>query len=495
MTFFTAAVSWFFVLLAFSLRWMLKTWGNLKMDEMMYTIGAPVSGTNPEMLRDFRLVSLYPSVIILVLFLCAVFYFSRRHSEAGDNMVRKLRRGFLAFGLSASVLMIFVTLYRLEGFTYIRQQFTPSSFIEEQQAETSSARISFPEKKRNLVYLYLESMEVTYMDAESGGAFPENVIPELTALAREGEDFSGNSREVNGAVSLASTTWTSAGLFAQASGLPLKLGLLNRIWNFGESPVEKFFPTVVTLGDLLEEAGYQQCAMIGSDARFGGRKEYFERHGNLEIYDYHTAAETGMIPEGYHVWWGFEDEKLFDAAKQKLTELSEGGKPFALTLLTADTHFEDGYVCRLCRDDFGNNRYANVMACSARQVAAFVDWLKEQPFYENTTVIIAGDHPTMDKDFCRAVPRDYERRVAVSILNAPKTPADPDAVRHYSTFDLFPTTLSAMGAEIEGSRLGLGVDLYSETPTLLERYDKAYLQEEIGRRSDYMERMSRVREY
>ena len=495
MALFLTAVSWLFILLAFGLRWMLKTWGNLKMDEMMYTIGAPVSGTNPEMLRDFRVTSLYPSVIILILFLCASFYFYRKHSDAGTRVLRKLRRIFYGCTALAFGIMVFATLYRIDGFTYIRQQFTPSRFIEENAAETSSAKIDFPEKKRNLVYIYLESMEVTYMDRESGGAFPENVIPELTALAREGEDFSGSSPEVNGAVSLAGTTWTSSAMFAHASGLPLKLGPQNRIWNFGESPVEKFFPTVMTLGDVLAKEGYRQCAMIGSDARFGGRKQYFARHRNLEIFDYRAAVESGMIPEDYHVWWGFEDEKLFEAAKKKLTELSENKEPFALTMLTADTHFEDGYVCRLCRNDFGGDRYADVMACSGRQVTAFISWMKEQPFYENTTVIVAGDHPTMDRDFCAGVPADYERRVVVSILNAPKSPADETAVRRYSTFDLFPTTLSALGAEIEGHRLGLGVDLYSGIPTILESFDRAYLQEELGRRSDYMERLSRVREY
>ena len=45
--------------------------------------------------------------------------------------------------------------------------------------------ITFPEQKRNLIYLYLESMESTYADKASGGAFDKNYIPELTQLAGE----------------------------------------------------------------------------------------------------------------------------------------------------------------------------------------------------------------------------------------------------------------------------------------------------------------------
>lgn len=34
---------------------------------------------------------------------------------------------------------------------------------------------------------------MTYADKENGGAFKQNVIPELTQLAQENEDFSGKA--------------------------------------------------------------------------------------------------------------------------------------------------------------------------------------------------------------------------------------------------------------------------------------------------------------
>ena len=36
--------------------------------------------------------------------------------------------------------------------------------------------------------------------------------------------------------------------------------------------------------------------------------------------------------------------------------------------------------------------------------------------------------------------------------------------------DLFQTTLAAMGTKIDGDRLGLGTNLYSDKETLAERY-------------------------
>lgn len=81
--------------------------------------------------------------------------------------------------------------------------------------------------------------------------------------------------------------------------------------------------------------------------------------------DYNYCEQNGLIPEGYRVFWGFEDKKLFDIAKDTLKEKAASDEPFNLTVLTVDTHFEDGYVCDECDDTFGDNQYANVMACSS----------------------------------------------------------------------------------------------------------------------------------
>ena len=66
-----------------------------------------------------------------------------------------------------------------------------STFIADNYVDPRSVEITFPEQKRNLIYIFLESMETTYADTENGGTFEKNVIPELTTLAQENEDFSG----------------------------------------------------------------------------------------------------------------------------------------------------------------------------------------------------------------------------------------------------------------------------------------------------------------
>ena len=186
-----------------------------------------------------------------------------------------------------------------------------------------------------------------------------------------------------------------------------------------------------------------------------------------------------------------EDKKLFDIAKDTLKEKAASDEPFNLTMLTVDTHFEDGYVCDECDDTFGENQYANVMACSSRRVAEFVKWVQSQDFYENTTIVISGDHLTMDSDFCEDVPDTYERKVFTTYINAPVQPTDTTKYREYSTFDQFPTTLAALGVSIEGNHLGLGTNLFSSEITLIEKYDKNVVDDELEKQSDFMDEMTK----
>ena len=90
------------------------------------------------------------------------------------------------------------------------------------------------------------------------------------------------------------------------------------------STQSEFLPGVINLGDILEENGYKQYFLMGSEAEFAGRDLYYKQHGNYTIYDYNYSLENGEIPEDYHVFWGYEDAKLFEFAKQHLTQIRSG---------------------------------------------------------------------------------------------------------------------------------------------------------------------------
>ena len=465
-------------------NWVLDTWGLLSIDEIIFHLKVPLDGTNSDVVLDG--INACVPLAVLVLFL-SIFLIIGLRNKHGKCMIALFLVAVIACGSAGRA--AYEVYDELDVKEYLVSQKEESHFIEQNYVDPRTTKITFPDKKRNLIYIYLESMESTFASKGDGGGLDFNCIPELTTLAEENTNFS-NSDKLGGGYPAYGGTWTMAGIFSQTSGIPIKNSEQTDDVNATLAEQSSFSSQARNLEDILEDEGYNQCFMIGSDATFGGRRAYFESHGNgkTEICDYNTAKENGQIPEDYYVWWGYEDQKLFANAQEKLTELSSKDEPFNFTMLTVDTHFEDGYVCEQCQNEFGDNQYANVMACSSRQVDAFVKWIQQQPFYENTTIVISGDHLTMDSDFCNDVSEDYERSVYNVFINLPEgldTSFEKTHNREFATLDMFPTTLAAMGVTIEGDRLALGVNLFSDEQTLTEQYGRKGLDKELMKKSKF----------
>ena len=494
----------FSLFLYFSLQYLLHNWEELTVDEILYHIKSPMGGASEGLVRIFILSVLLPALGIS-LFLIFLYILLQKKSFEGILSL-KSKGHFLSFrlprffnwkkvylGFSFFLALFFFLITIVDAWdsislgSYISSQLQSSGFIEENYVNPKNLELRFPEKKRNLIYIYMESTELSFMDQKHGGAFPENLLPEMTMLSEEGEDFSGEDGSRNGGISLPGATWTMGAIFAQSTGLPLKISIEQNSMDSQKA----FFPSVVSIQDILEEEGYTQKFLLGSVGYFGGRELFMKDHGDVQVEDFSYWKKQNKFPRDYWVNWGFEDEKLYTYAKEELLSLAKENQPFNLTLLTVDTHFPDGYVCRLCQNTYPDNQYANVFRCASRQVTDFVNWIKEQDFYENTTIVISGDHPTMDRDFCEDVPKSYQRKVYTVFLNS-VTKRKGNGKREYSTFDHFPTTLAAMGVEIPGERLGLGTNLFSEENTLTEKFGKKEEKKELEKRSDFMIRLGNI---
>ncbi|HIW21119.1 MAG TPA: LTA synthase family protein [Candidatus Dorea intestinavium] len=449
------------LILGFGLIWMNQTWKHLSLDELIYTLSTPKDGVDTAMIKSFILTVLIPVLSIAIIFGILLHRFKQ------DKKIKTaLTFVALVVPLILSASISIYTARKLDVFAYVKNKEDNKDFIDHNYVDPKDVNITFPQKKRNLIYIVVESLEAADADVANGGAFKDNYIPKLTSLAKNSETFSGTSqKDINGFHVLPAGTWTVAGIFSQTAGVPLQIAVNQNDMEYQNS----FFPGLTTMGDVLADAGYNQAFLLGSKASFAGRDTYFSEHGDFDIWDYNYAKKEGWIPSDYGVFWGYEDEKLFDFAKTQLKELSSDSEPFNLTMLTVDTHFEDGYTCRLCKDDFKNNPYGNVYRCVDRQLTSFVEWAKTQDFYENTTIVIAGDHCTMDSDFFDNATVDldqYERKGFYTVINSPLT-YNQEEKREILAYDLFPTTLAALGADIEGDRLALGTNLYSDRENLV----------------------------
>lgn len=470
--------------------WLLNKYDKICLDQVLFQMKSSAAGANRSIMN-----SAYVRVIGfgIMLTLIEVFCF---YLLNGRLNIRKLRenekfRRFCSFKvcrvivrralpLAMVMLLISSTVFvtALDVADYLIITNTESSFIEEHYVSPEDVTITFPEQKRNLIYIFLESMENTFGEPEAGGNISANFIDELTTLADSNVNFSNDSG-FGGALSYNGTTWTAAALVAQTSGVVVKVPLTAD--NYGGD--NAFIPGVVSIGEILEDAGYQQTLLVGSDADFGGRATYFTEHGNYNIIDIKSLKADGVLPEDYDVWWGFEDAKLFDYAREEVLRLAESGEPFNFTMLTADTHFPNGYQCPDCGTEH-DSQYGNVLACSSKRIVEFVHWIQQQDFYENTTIVLVGDHLTMDPNFMEGLDENYVRTIYNCFINAPVDPVN-EKNRQFATFDMMPTTLAALGVQIEGDRLALGTNLFSAQQTLTEIYGFEMLDEELQKKSTF----------
>ena len=473
------------LLLTVSCMWAKENYGSIGMDEIVFHLNMPLQGTSQSLLDSYKMNALLPTIVVFVLLtsvLCAI-------AKGLGPMLMRYKQTYLVGSLLLVVWIGGLLTEADQQFAlkkYVLAQIQQSNYIGTHYVDPDKVSILFPEQKRNLITIYVESAETSLQDQSNGGLFAENYIPELSALAKEHVSFS-HSTLLEGAAVGPASGWTIAGMVAETSGLPLKLYKYDVTVDNSMRYYDAFMPGATTLGDILEDAGYHNVFLAGSDFVFGGRTNYFTQHGNYEILDYYAAKEQKYIPSWYYVWWGFEDKYLFEIAKDQLTTLSASEQPFHLSMLTVDTHHEDGWVCDLCKAEYGDNQYANVWRCASRQISAFVAWVQEQDFYENTTIVIVGDHCSMDTDFYS----DYEsgkhtggveRKVYNAFINAPVTPVAEEN-RLFTTMDFFPTTLAAIGVQIEGDRLGLGTNLFSSEKTLAEQDGYEVLFEELNKKS------------
>ncbi len=462
----------------FSAIWYRDVYGDTGFDSVIYTLTGGLGGVQKGLLISYITGAVVPAV------LCSgglglVLYLPRKREWMPPRILANTVSALLSLAL------LIHAAFNIGLVQYVHTKTQLSDLYENEYVDPNSVKITFPEEKRNLIYIYLESMEASYLDKDQGGAMTENLIPELTQLAKDYINFSHNT-QVGGMVEVPGASWTIGAMVAHTAGVPLMTPTGLKDWQNGYGKDGVFLPGLTSLNSILAEEGYNQALMVGSDADFGGRKTYFETHGVQNIYDLYTAWEDGIVPNGYFEWWGFEDKYLFEYAKQEISELAAQEAPFAFTMLTVDTHHIGGYTCTLCGSDHEES-YSNAIACSSKQVAAFIVWIQTQPFYENTTVIITGDHFSMDSGFFdRNVEDGYVRHGYNCILNAAVKPIHTQD-RLFSALDMFPTTLAAMGCTIEGDRLGFGVNLFSWKPTLLEEFGYSAFCTELNKRTEYYE--------
>ena len=138
--------------------------------------------------------------------------------------------------------------------------------------------------------------------------------------------------------------------------------------------------------------------------------------------------------------------------------------------------------------------------CADRQAADFIEWIKQQDFFEDTLIVIAGDHLFMqvpyitlfdDKD---SEPENQNRRQWLDIFINSSVKAEKNLTKNrtFTSFDFFPTVLEAMGAEVPGHVLGFGRSLFSGEKTIAEKYEFKTMNEELRKKTVQFEELMKT---
>lgn len=463
-----------------------KDYGHINLDEILFYLNTGLDGAS----LDVVYVGIKENIIYFIILLF-IFYLPLWKIKKEFKLKFKIKQKILniqiyPFNKRVKIIYFLIILLITVCFSYstfkvdvfLAQKSETSTFFEEQYIDSSEVQLTFPEKKRNLILIFLESMETTMMSEGNGGGWEYSVMPELEKLSKDSINFS-NTDLVGGAHLTIGATWTAGGLIATTAGIPAQYSLTSNT----ENDQGKFLRGAYTLGDILEKEEYNSTFFLGSYAEFGKRDQYFKTHGNYEIFDLSAALDSGKIRPEDTVFWGVEDGNLLEWSKEEILSLAQKDEPFNFNLLTVNTHFEDGWLEDEA-DKLHSTQYENVHAYSSKQIREFLDWLMQQEFYENTAVVLVGDHLSMQSlsYYEDKITDDFQRVIWNVFINSSKKPLN-EKERIFSQFDYFPTILSSIGVEIEGDKLGLGIDLFSGKETLFEKYGVDFVNHELSQRS------------
>lgn len=296
-------------------------------------------------------------------------------------------------------------------------------------------------KPKNLVLIYVESLENTYSDH---ALFHDDLLHKLTQLKSKHISF----REYQ---QMPGTDWSIAGIVATQCAIPLKLITLFGGNTFGQQAT-KIVPGAVCLSDILAEHGYQNIYMNGSDLDFAGVGKFFKDHHYQELYGREEWRQQGLLTDANTTGWGLSDDMLLQQAKLKLNTLMRAGKPFNLTLFTIDTHGYGGQLTPACKAQ-GYYNFEGIVACTANHVADFVNYVDQQGWLDKITIVIIGDHLAMKNAVYERLTKKQHRTIFNMIVSKNPGIKNTETITH---FDILPTVLTSLGFNIPNGKLGLG---------------------------------------
>jgi len=397
---------------------------------------------------EYWLLIITGSIGVVSAFILTFFIF-RRLSRAGTNRKAKFQSVVLYILLVVPFLIHPATTGLVDYFSGGLKLFTSLPEGEFYQYYRVPRLTPLAGKARkNLVYIYAESLERTYFD--------ESIFPGLADGLKE---FESNSTSLTNIRQVYGTEWTIAGITASLCGIPL----VTPSHGNSMSGLYEFLPEIKCLSDLLAERGYQLGYLSGSSLSFAGTQKFFETHGFDTVMGLEALSEQVPV-DAYENGWGYYDDVLMDIALDDLNELQASGEQFAYFISTMDTHHPGENLSPSCTGkpyQDGRNSILNAVACADLVLGRFIDRLLASELAENTVIVLSSDHLAM-RNAATGLLNQSERTNLLVI----KEPGKPGEVIDQlgSALDVTPTLAPSLGFD---GAMGLGRNLRQEESLLV----------------------------
>jgi len=354
--------------------------------------------------------------------------------------------------LITSCLCFLFVFYQIGIFSYFFHKNVHSKIYEKEYAYPQNIDFTFLNSKRNLIVIYLESIEENYATSPY---LRSNLIPNIFGLMKTSLSFEGFYQ-------LKRQDYTAAAMVQSMCAVPYKKSVLK-----GHISHENFLANLVCYPQILEQNDYQTVFIKGADIKFAKADLFMRTHGFKKVMGKDQLKKeypSFPLTNNRGAFSGYRDGTLYEMIKLELLNLSKSEKPFALSFITLDTHTPDYFLSPECNP--ASSHKEAVVHCADTMLSNFLNWLKVQDFYQNTTVVVLADHTETGNN--SLYPKEKNRKIINFILNpSPIFTKKPHTA--FTTLDIAPTILNALGIHFKDGKFGLGRSLFQVEPTLLEK--------------------------
>jgi phosphoglycerol transferase len=424
-------------------------WGSLLMH-------ADEGAMTPSLVFDY-LESTGPAIIVILAFL-----FGLAMLKARGTLTRRL-------DISLAIVVLFANPMIAQPIKaavlpnplgpFLAERFVP---VDEEIKTASVSNAVKAGKQKNLLHIFIESAERTYLEQAEFGGVMDPLRP-----------FEARGLSAHDMVQLTFTYNSIAGIVAANCGVPLFMTSFTTK-RFLEAS-DSFLPGATCLGDALARRGYDQAFVSGWPKEFTGQGTFFVTHGASQIFG---GPEVVAAMPGDGSPFGADDAQVLDFSTQLLRKFKKADSPFSLTVAVSGGHAIDGYLTKKCEGKTGlgagQPNILHAAKCTNMLVAEFIQKAEAENLLENTIIVLQSDHLTQPSTVTDRLNK-YKRRNFFSISGPgiePSIHAQPS-----STPDIFPTILQALGVSLKDGRAALGTSLLSSRPTLTGELGEALFNE------------------